>query len=82
MADLKGKQGIRAAVISAPDQPVAIRELPRPALEPGAVLLETLFSEVCGTDVHLHHGHLARACPIPSSPATSTSGAWPRRRAR
>ncbi len=58
---------IRAAVMAGPEEPLAVRELPRPALEPGAVLLDTLYSEVCGTDVHLHHGHLA-GVPYPIIP--------------
>jgi threonine dehydrogenase-like Zn-dependent dehydrogenase len=48
----------RAAVIVAPGGPVEVRDFPTPALEPGAVLLNTLYSEVCGTDVHLLHGRL------------------------
>src|SRR5512135_1655497 len=58
---------IRAAVMAGPEEPLAVRELPRPELEPGAVLLDTLYSEVCGTDVHLHHGHLA-GVPYPIIP--------------
>lgn len=57
----------RAAVIPAPDAPVEIREYPVPELEPGAALLRTLYSEVCGTDVHLQHGRLAGA-PYPLIP--------------
>jgi L-iditol 2-dehydrogenase len=58
---------VRAAVIPAPDQPVEIREYPRPTLEEGGILLETIYSEVCGTDVHLFHGHLA-GVPYPLIP--------------
>ncbi|HEX9117353.1 MAG TPA: zinc-binding dehydrogenase [Anaerolineae bacterium] len=67
MANVATKTTIRAAVMAGPEAPVTLRELPRPSLEPGAVLLETLFSEVCGTDVHLHHGHLA-GVPYPIIP--------------
>src|SRR3974390_3576240 len=67
MTEARTSSGIRAVVMTAPEAPLAIRELPRPTLEPGAVLLETLFSEVCGTDVHLHHGHLA-GVPYPIIP--------------
>jgi threonine dehydrogenase-like Zn-dependent dehydrogenase len=59
--------GIRAAVMVAPGAPIEVREFARPQLEPGAVLLETLYSEVCGTDVHLHDGHLA-GVPYPIIP--------------
>jgi D-arabinose 1-dehydrogenase-like Zn-dependent alcohol dehydrogenase len=47
---------IRAAVMTAPRAPIEVREFPRPDLPPGAALLRTLRSEVCGTDVHLWHG--------------------------
>src|SRR5438105_5769095 len=44
--------------------PLEIREVPAPDLEPGAALLHTMYSEVCGTDVHLHHGRLDVPFPI------------------
>ena len=47
-----------AVVMTAPHAPLVVREFPSPKLEPGAALLRTLYSEVCGTDVHLHHGKL------------------------
>lgn len=58
---------IRAAVIPAPNAAVEVREFPEPNLEPGAVLLKTLYSEVCGTDVHLLHGRLS-GVPYPLIP--------------
>ena len=57
----------RAAVMTAPNVPVEVQSLPVPTLEDGAVLLRTIFSEVCGTDVHLHEGHLA-GVPYPIIP--------------
>ena len=56
---------IRAAILEKPLTPIGVQSLPEPVLEPGAALLETIFSEVCGTDVHLYL--------IQLSPATSTS---------
>src|SRR5690348_6323324 len=53
-----------ACVMSGAHQPLEVRELPAPDLEPGAALLHTLYSEVCGTDVHLHHGRLDVPYPI------------------
>src|SRR6476646_7806287 len=50
---------VLAATIPAPNEPVRVTEFARPTLEPRAALLHVLFSEVCGTDVHLHHGKLA-----------------------
>ena len=54
----------RAVVMSGPNEPLQLAELPTPSLEPGAALLRTLYSEVCGTDVHLHHGRLNVPFPI------------------
>lgn len=58
---------VKAAVMSGPDHPVRLEEFPEPVLEPGGVVLRTLFSEVCGTDVHLLHGRLAEV-PYPIIP--------------
>ncbi|MCX7781778.1 MAG: zinc-binding dehydrogenase [Negativicutes bacterium] len=58
---------IKAAVLEAPGLPLKVKELPKPSLEPGAVWLETIYSEVCGTDVHLFHGRLA-GVPYPIIP--------------
>ncbi|HVX42161.1 MAG TPA: zinc-binding dehydrogenase [Gemmatimonadaceae bacterium] len=53
-----------AVIMPGPNEPLRIEELPTPALEPGAALLRTLYSEVCGTDVHIHHGKLDVPFPI------------------
>src|SRR5947209_14470804 len=53
-----------ACIMPGAGQPLAIREYSSPDLEPGAALLHTLYSEVCGTDVHLHHGKLDVPYPI------------------
>lgn len=58
---------VRAAVIPQPGGPVEVREYPEPELEAGAALLRTLYTEVCGTDVHLLHGQLD-AVPYPLIP--------------
>jgi len=58
---------VRAAVMSAADTPITVQEFPEPSLEKGSILLRTIFSEVCGTDVHLYHGHLA-GVPYPIIP--------------
>jgi threonine dehydrogenase-like Zn-dependent dehydrogenase len=55
---------VRAVVFPAPRKAPEIREFPKPTLETGAALLHTLYSEVCGTDVHLHHGRLDVPFPI------------------
>ena len=51
----------------APNESIEVRELPAPALTDGGALLHTLCSEVCGTDVHLHHGRLS-GVPYPIIP--------------
>jgi L-iditol 2-dehydrogenase len=59
--------------MSAPRKPIELRDFPDPTLEPGAVLLETVASEVCGTDVHIHHGRLA-SVPFPIIPGHVSVG--------
>jgi threonine dehydrogenase-like Zn-dependent dehydrogenase len=64
---------IRAAVMTAPRAALETRRLPAPRAAPGGAVLETLMSEVCGTDVHLHHGHLA-GVPYPIIPGHVSCG--------
>lgn len=64
----------RAAVIPAPGERVRVESFPAPALEPGGAMLHTLYSEVCGTDVHLRHGRLA-GVPYPLIPGHVSVGA-------
>ena len=64
---------ILAAVMTAPRQPIELREFPRPDLPAGGVLLKTSLSEVCGTDVHLWHGRLA-GVPYPIIPGHVSAG--------
>jgi L-iditol 2-dehydrogenase len=64
---------VRAAVLPAPGMPPQIRTYPAPQLEDGGVLLRTIASEVCGTDVHLHHGRLA-GVPYPLIPGHVSVG--------
>ena len=64
---------VRAAVLPGPHRPVEIRRLPRPDPAPGEILLETLASEVCGTDVHLADGRLA-GVPYPIVPGHVSVG--------
>ncbi len=62
-----------AAVMPAPEARVELREFSEPVLEPGSALLRTLYSEVCGTDVHLWHGRLA-GVPYPIIPGHVSVG--------
>ena len=59
--------------MAAPRQPLELREFPRPDLPPGAALLRTARSEVCGTDVHLWHGRLS-GVPYPIIPGHVSAG--------
>ena len=63
----------RAAVMPAPGKSLEVRDYPAPEMEAGSVLLDTIFSEVCGTDVHLHHGRLA-GVPYPIIPGHVSVG--------
>lgn len=62
----------RAALITAPNH-LEVRELPAPTPEPGGVVLDTVLSEVCGTDVHLLHGRLS-GVPYPIIPGHVSVG--------
>jgi L-iditol 2-dehydrogenase len=64
---------VRAAILPAPGRPPEVRRYPVPDLEPGAILLKTLASEVCGTDVHLWHGRL-EGVPYPLLPGHVSVG--------
>lgn len=64
---------VLAAVMPAPRTQLELREFPVPDLPPGAALLRTAYSEVCGTDVHLWHGRLA-GVPYPIIPGHVSAG--------
>ena len=63
----------------APFKPIELREFPEPELEPGGMLLKTIYSEVCGTDVHLWHGRLS-GVPYPIIPGHVSVGTIARMR--
>ena len=62
-----------AAVMTALHQPVVVQQLPDPILEKGGIILETLYFEVCGTDVHLLYGRL-EGVPYPIIPGHFSVG--------
>ena len=66
---------VKAAVMDRVGGKIRIRleEFPRPELQPGSVLLKTLYSEVCGTDVHLMHARLD-GVPYPIIPGHVSVG--------
>jgi L-iditol 2-dehydrogenase len=59
--------------MTGPEAPIEIWTMDDPLLEAGDILLETVASEVCGTDVHLHHGQLA-GVPYPIIPGHVSVG--------
>jgi L-iditol 2-dehydrogenase len=64
---------VLAAVMVAPHAPIELRDVPEPSLAPDSVLLRTLYSEVCGTDVHIWHGRLS-GVPFPIIPGHVSVG--------
>ena len=63
----------RASVMVGPNLPLVTTVIALPPLEPGAVLLRTVASEVCGTDVHIWHGRLS-GVPYPIIPGHVSVG--------
>jgi threonine dehydrogenase-like Zn-dependent dehydrogenase len=57
----------------APHAPLEVHEHTFGELKDGGILLETLASEICGTDVHLHEGRLA-SVPWPIIPGHVSCG--------
>lgn len=55
---------IRAVRMTGPNEPLEVITLPDPEPGPGEVVLDTIASEVCGTDVHLWKGRLEVPWPI------------------
>lgn len=64
---------ISAAVIDRPDADPRIQQFPVPTLKPGAALLKTLYSEICGTDVHIWRGKMP-GVPFPVIPGHVSVG--------
>jgi L-iditol 2-dehydrogenase len=64
---------IRAMVMTAPRAPLELRRVPAPRAAAGGAILQTVLSEVCGTDVHLHQGHLP-GVPYPIVPGHVSCG--------
>jgi threonine dehydrogenase-like Zn-dependent dehydrogenase len=54
----------RAVVLGRFGQELALDEFDVPAPEEGAALAAVARAGVCGTDVHLHHGHLPIPTPV------------------
>ena len=73
---------VRAVLMHGPGRPLEHVRIPAPRPRPGGAVLETVASEVCGTDVHLSHGRLVgRSLPDHPGPR-ERAGACSRRTAR
>lgn len=55
---------VRAAVMKAPGV-VEVETFPRPDVEPGAVLMQVLYSGICGTDKHTFRGETIQYAGTP-----------------
>jgi threonine dehydrogenase-like Zn-dependent dehydrogenase len=64
---------VQAVVMPGPDQALERRRFEEPRPEDGGAVLEMVASEVCGTDVHLHHGRLS-GVPYPIIPGHVNCG--------
>src|SRR5713101_850307 len=64
---------VEAIVMTGPGRPLERRTFPAPRPRPGGAVLETVATEVCGTDVHLHHGRLS-GVPYPIIPGHVNCG--------
>ena len=64
---------VEAVFMTAPGRPLEVRRVPAPRPREGGAILETIASEVCGTDVHLHHGRLS-GVPYPIIPGHVSVG--------
>jgi D-arabinose 1-dehydrogenase-like Zn-dependent alcohol dehydrogenase len=60
-------------VMTAPGQPIEPRDFDEPRPGEGGAVLDTIASEVCGTDVHLHRGQLS-GVPYPIIPGHVSLG--------
>lgn len=63
-----------AAVVDEFRRPVAVREVPVPPLEPGAVLVRVDAATLCGSDVHYWDGDPAVPVEVPYIPGHEAAG--------
>ena len=65
---------MRAAVIQDDLTSIKVQEVPTPEVEPGHVLLKTIYCSICGTDIEFLDGSLNN---IPGFEHMSTTAAAP-----
>jgi D-arabinose 1-dehydrogenase-like Zn-dependent alcohol dehydrogenase len=64
----------KAAVLEEYGQPLQIREVQIPQVEPGGILVKVEMAGICGTDVHQQKGDLSIKPPLPTIPGHETIG--------
>lgn len=64
----------KAAVLEEYGQPLQIREITIPEVEPGGILVKVEMAGICGTDVHQHRGDLTIKSPLPNIQGHETIG--------
>ncbi len=69
----KPSNTVEAVFMTGPGLALELRRVPAPRPREGGAVLETVASEVCGTDVHLHHGKLS-GVPYPIIPGHVSVG--------
>ena len=64
----------KAAVLEEYNEPVRIREVPIPEVEPRGILVKVEMAGICGTDIHQSHGTLTIKPPLPNIQGHETIG--------
>ncbi len=64
MSDGRNQVRSRAVVLEKFGAPLAVREFDVPAAAAGDVVVACRYGGICGTDLHLHHGHLPIPIPL------------------
>ncbi len=50
----------KAAIFTGPNKPFDIRTFPLPKLDPGSMLVKISMSNICGSDLHIYRGDMAK----------------------
>ena len=64
----------KVAALEVYGEPLQIREVPLPTVEPKGILVKVEMAGICGTDVHSQRGELTIKPPLPTIPGHETIG--------